>query len=140
MQSTRRSFLKASALGAAGLPLMLNSCRNGPERSGSAAPDYTLLDEALARPVLKRDLFSGPVIIDRLELLRYEGNFMLHFVSTLPNAGPFHEFKGFSRDIPLDGPKSSLSNMHGMVVVPTGPGLGMAIDPDFVSRHRVVEA
>jgi L-alanine-DL-glutamate epimerase-like enolase superfamily enzyme len=66
--------------------------------------------------------------------------YMLHFVSALPNAGPFHEFKGFSRDIPLDGPRSSLSSMQGMVVVPTGPGLGMTIDPDFVVKHRLVEA
>lgn len=66
--------------------------------------------------------------------------YMLHFVSALPNAGPFHEFKGFSRDIPLDGPRSSMSSYNGMVVVPTGPGLGMTIDPDFVSRHRVIEA
>jgi L-alanine-DL-glutamate epimerase-like enolase superfamily enzyme len=64
--------------------------------------------------------------------------YMMHFVSALPNAGPFHEFKGFSRDIPLDGPGSSMSSFNGMVVVPTGPGLGMTIDPDFVAKHKVV--
>ena len=64
----------------------------------------------------------------------------MHFVSALPNAGPFHEFKGFNRDIPLDGPGSSMSSFNGMVVVPTGPGLGMTIDPEFVEKHRVVEA
>ena len=66
--------------------------------------------------------------------------YMMHFVSALPNAGPFHEFKGFSPDIPLDGPGSSMSSFNGMVVIPTGPGLGMTIDPDFVAKHRVVEA
>ena len=66
--------------------------------------------------------------------------YMMHFVSALPNAGPFHEFKGFNRDIPLDGPGSSMSSFNGMVVVPTGPGLGMTIDPEFVEKHRVVEA
>jgi L-alanine-DL-glutamate epimerase-like enolase superfamily enzyme len=65
--------------------------------------------------------------------------YMMHFVSALPNAGPFHEFKGFSPDIPLDGPGSSMSSFNGMVVVPTGPGLGMTIDPGFVAKHKVVE-
>jgi L-alanine-DL-glutamate epimerase-like enolase superfamily enzyme len=65
--------------------------------------------------------------------------YMMHFVSALPNAGPFHEFKGFSKSIPLDGPGSSMSSYYGMVVVPTGPGLGMTIDPEFVEKHRVIE-
>ena len=64
--------------------------------------------------------------------------YMMHFVSALPNAGPFHEFKGFNGRIPLDGPGSSMSSFNGMVVVPTAPGLGMTIDPDFVAKHRVV--
>jgi len=65
--------------------------------------------------------------------------YMMHFVSALPNAGPFHEFKGFNGRIPLDGPGSSMSSFNGMVVVPTAPGLGMDIDPDFVAKHQVVE-
>ena len=66
--------------------------------------------------------------------------YMMHFVSALPNAGPFHEFKGFNKYIPLEGPGSSMSSFNGMVVVPTGPGLGMTIDPEFVAKHRVVSA
>ena len=66
--------------------------------------------------------------------------YMMHFVSALPNAGPFHEFKGFNKYIPLEGPGSSMSSFNGMVVVPTGPGLGMTIDPGFVEKHQVVEA
>jgi len=62
--------------------------------------------------------------------------YMMHFVSALPNAGPFHEFKGFNNKIPIDGPVSSMSSFEGMVVVPTGPGLGMSIDPDFVKKHE----
>jgi len=65
--------------------------------------------------------------------------YMMHFVSALPNAGPFHEFKGFNKYIPLDGPASSMSSFNGMVVVPTGPGLGMTIDPEFVAKHQPVE-
>ena len=64
--------------------------------------------------------------------------YMMHFVSVLPNAGPFHEFKGFNRDIPMESPTSSLSGENGRVKVPTGPGLGVAIDPGFIAKHRPV--
>jgi L-alanine-DL-glutamate epimerase-like enolase superfamily enzyme len=65
--------------------------------------------------------------------------YMMHFVSALPNAGPFHEFKGFNNKIPIDGPDSSMSSLNGMVVVPPGPGLGMSIDPGFVKKHEPVK-
>ncbi|SHN09083.1 Tat (twin-arginine translocation) pathway signal sequence [Cyclobacterium lianum] len=65
--------------------------------------------------------------------------YMMHFVSALVNAGPFHEFKGFNNEIPLDSPTSSLNSEGGKVTVPTGPGLGVTLDPDFVEQHRVVE-
>ena len=82
MKPTRRSFLKASALGAAGASL-LGSCNNAGERTGPASRTYyTSLDEALSAPVLKKDLFPDPVIIDRLELLRYEDNFICRVTST----------------------------------------------------------
>ncbi len=64
--------------------------------------------------------------------------YMMHFVSAVANAGPFHEFKGFNNEIPLDSPTSSLSSEGGKVTVPTGPGLGVTLDPDFVAAHRVV--
>jgi L-alanine-DL-glutamate epimerase-like enolase superfamily enzyme len=31
-----------------------------------------------------------------------------------------------------------MSSFNGMVVVPTGPGLGMTIDPEFVAKHTMV--
>jgi L-alanine-DL-glutamate epimerase-like enolase superfamily enzyme len=64
--------------------------------------------------------------------------YMMHFVSALVNAGPFHEFKGFNNEIPLDSPTSSLSSKGGKVTVPTGPGLGITLDPKFVDQHRRV--
>ncbi|MDN3686335.1 mandelate racemase/muconate lactonizing enzyme family protein [Cyclobacterium jeungdonense] len=64
--------------------------------------------------------------------------YMMHFVSAVANAGPFHEFKGFNNEIPLESPTSSLSSEGGKVTVPTGPGLGVTLDPDFVAAHRVV--
>ena len=66
--------------------------------------------------------------------------YMMHFVSAVPNAGPFHEFKGFNMSIPLEGPDASLSSNHGTVEVPTGPGLGVSIDPAYIRKHQVVRS
>lgn len=65
--------------------------------------------------------------------------YMMHFVSAVPNAGPFHEFKGFNQSIPLECPTSSLESRDGIVKVPTGPGSGIIIDPDFIAKHKPVE-
>jgi len=64
--------------------------------------------------------------------------YMMHFVSAVPNAGPFHEFKGFNRDIPYECETSSLESEEGVVTVPSGAGLGLEIDPDFIARHELV--
>ena len=64
--------------------------------------------------------------------------YMMHFVSAVPNAGPYHEFKGFNNELPLDCPTSSLNSKDGTVVVPTGPGLGATIDPGFIAKHKTV--
>lgn len=66
--------------------------------------------------------------------------YMMHFVSALPNAGPFHEFKGFNNSIPLECSTSSLESNDGIVTVPTGPGLGVEIDPGFIEKHEVVKS
>ncbi len=65
--------------------------------------------------------------------------YMMHFVSILPNAGPYHEFKGFSDDIPITSNTSDLKMKDGKIDVPTGPGLGVDIDPDFVRKHKKIE-
>ena len=64
--------------------------------------------------------------------------YMVQFVSALPNAGPFHEFKGINPYIPFDCPSSSLKSENGVVTVPTGPGLGLSLDPGFLKRHTRV--
>jgi L-alanine-DL-glutamate epimerase-like enolase superfamily enzyme len=64
--------------------------------------------------------------------------YMLHFVSAVPNAGPYHEFKGLNRSLPLDCPTSPLESRDGVVKVPTGPGSGVEIDPDFLAKHQRV--
>lgn len=64
--------------------------------------------------------------------------YMMHFVSALPNAGPYHEFKGLNKDLPMHCPTSDLKSYGGLVKVPTGPGLGVEIDPDYLARHLPV--
>ncbi|QGY43563.1 mandelate racemase/muconate lactonizing enzyme family protein [Maribellus comscasis] len=65
--------------------------------------------------------------------------YMMHFVSAIPNAGPFHEFKGFNNEIPLECKTSDLESNNGVVTVPSGPGLGVEIDPEFIGRHKLVK-
>lgn len=65
--------------------------------------------------------------------------YMMHFVSILPNAGPFHEFKGFNQEIPFECETSDLNSDGGEIEVPSGPGLGIKIDPDFIAKHVKVD-
>jgi L-alanine-DL-glutamate epimerase-like enolase superfamily enzyme len=64
--------------------------------------------------------------------------YMLHFVSALPNAGFRPEFKGFDIDIPYECKTGALKSEDGVITVPTGPGLGVDIDPDYIKKHEVV--
>jgi len=65
--------------------------------------------------------------------------YMLHFVSAIPNAGPFHEFKGFNDELPFECKTSSLASVDGVITVPSGPGLGIDIDPSFINKHQLVK-
>ena len=64
--------------------------------------------------------------------------YMMHFVSAIPNPGQYHEFKGFNNDLPYECKTSSLSSDDGVVTVPTGPGLGIDIDPEYIAKHKAV--
>ena len=66
--------------------------------------------------------------------------YMMHFVSAIPNAGPYHEFKGFNTEIPYECSTSSLESEQGEVTVPTGAGLGLEIDPEYIAKHKLVNA
>jgi L-alanine-DL-glutamate epimerase-like enolase superfamily enzyme len=63
----------------------------------------------------------------------------IHFVSALPNAGPHHETHGLSTHVPFECSTSSLEIVDGKIKVPTGPGLGIDIDPEFIKKHQVVK-
>jgi len=63
--------------------------------------------------------------------------YVLHFASYVRNAGPHQEFKGTS-NIPLECKTSPLACKGGIMRVPSGPGLGVTLDPKYVARARRV--
>ena len=69
MKTNRRNFLTAAALASGSAVLPLSSC-NEKGKTIQGITDYSNLDLALKQPVLKTALFSSPVIIESLELLR----------------------------------------------------------------------
>lgn len=62
---------------------------------------------------------------------------MLHFVSAMPKPIAYHEYKGPS-GIPIECDTSSLRPENGAIRVPSGPGLGVEIDPDYISSAERV--
>jgi L-alanine-DL-glutamate epimerase-like enolase superfamily enzyme len=64
---------------------------------------------------------------------------VLHFASYVPNAGPHQEYKGAS-DIPFTCATSSLECTGGIIRVPSGPGFGVTLDPDYVRQAEPVAA
>ncbi len=60
-------------------------------------------------------------------------------VSVVPNAGAHHEFKGLDTDVKFECPTSPLKVVNGRIKVPTGPGMGVNIDPDFIKKHEIVK-
>jgi L-alanine-DL-glutamate epimerase-like enolase superfamily enzyme len=75
MKHSRRQFIgKALSAGVAtGFGATLSGCL---PQSEDLKEKYTVLDEILKKPVLKNELFTDPVIIDTLELLRFNDTFL----------------------------------------------------------------
>ena len=61
-----------------------------------------------------------------------------HFASCIPNPVPFTEYKG-DAEIPVSSDSSTLKVVDGKVVVPSGPGWGVTIEPGYVKRMIVVK-
>lgn len=73
MKTNRRTFLKSAALGGLAYAT-LPACSRQQNRQSQT--DYAVLDKVLGQPVLKKDLFPSPVIIESIELLRDRDNFI----------------------------------------------------------------
>lgn len=79
MRTNRRHFLATTLAGgvAAASPLSAYGSQAAkPRPADGPNARYATLDAILQQPVLKKDLFAAPVIIETLELLRYQGNFL----------------------------------------------------------------
>ncbi len=63
----------------------------------------------------------------------------IQFVSAVPNADAHHEFKGLQTNVRFECTTSPLQVVDGKIKVPTGPGFGVDIDPDWVKKHQVVK-
>jgi L-alanine-DL-glutamate epimerase-like enolase superfamily enzyme len=78
MRTNRRKFIGTALAGGltAAWSRSYGSTKASEPRSGDRRPDYARLDEILKQPVLKKERFSTPVIIESLELLRYRNSFL----------------------------------------------------------------
>ena len=71
--------------------------------------------------------------------------YMLQMVSACSNADKYHEFKMFeTKDangtiIPIESKTEPFSSVDGIIKVPTGSGLGITIDPDYIKSHQPVD-
>ncbi len=79
VETNRRKFISSAVIGGvAAATLPLSSCGIKSTTKGSAQTDlasrYARLDEALKLPVFKKELFTSPVIIESIELLRDRNN------------------------------------------------------------------
>jgi len=64
--------------------------------------------------------------------------YMMQFVSAVTNAGPYHEFKGFNKDIPFQCDTSDFKIIDGKIKAPTGPGMGIELDRTFLAQAKQV--
>ena len=64
--------------------------------------------------------------------------YVAHFASCVPNAGPFQEYKGRDETLPVSSDTSTLNCVNGVLKVPSGPGLGVTIDPGFVAKGELI--
>ncbi len=65
---------------------------------------------------------------------------ILHFAATTPNIGPWMEYVHRSQPKPESWYKPNFLIRNGVIPVPTGPGMGLEFDPDFLKKATLVTA
>jgi len=69
--------------------------------------------------------------------------YMLQMVSVCPAAYDYHEFKLFATKdangtpIPVESRAEKFQSVNGVIRVPSGAGLGVNIDPDYIKTHSL---
>ena len=80
MKTNRRSFLSTALVGGLTATVLPRGARGAEETPAPVPLDlasrYARLDEILKSPVLSKELFPTPVIIEKIELLRDRKNFL----------------------------------------------------------------
>jgi L-alanine-DL-glutamate epimerase-like enolase superfamily enzyme len=66
--------------------------------------------------------------------------YVAHFASCVRNAGPHQEYKGEGDTLPVSSDTSTLKSENGTLTVPSGPGLGVTIDPGLLKKAIAVQA
>jgi L-alanine-DL-glutamate epimerase-like enolase superfamily enzyme len=64
--------------------------------------------------------------------------YMLHFVSCIPNAAGFQEYKSHDPDLPVQAPPRTLVAEDGKLLCPDAPGLGLTPDPAWLAAAQVL--
>lgn len=86
MKTNRRKFISTALVGGLSVAALPLSSFGSASKKPSLLPAdlktrYAYLDEALKLPVFKKELFTSPVIIETIELLRDRENFLLRVSS-----------------------------------------------------------
>jgi L-alanine-DL-glutamate epimerase-like enolase superfamily enzyme len=64
--------------------------------------------------------------------------YVAHFASCVDNPGPHQEYKGEDDTLAVECATSTLKSENGMLTVPSGPGLGVAVEAGVWKRAVVV--
>src|SRR5512136_3103850 len=105
MKTTRRKFLWTAGTASLASPLFPTSSR-GAESAGRGRPQdaearQAQLLEILRQPVLKKELFASPVIIQSVELLRWENSYLCRIRSADGAEGISVGHSGMDRLYPI---------------------------------------
>jgi L-alanine-DL-glutamate epimerase-like enolase superfamily enzyme len=65
---------------------------------------------------------------------------ILQFAASTPNIGPYMEYVHRSEAKPESWYKPNFVIKNGVIPLPTGPGMGLEFDPDFIKKATVVRA
>ena len=137
--TTRRRFVEAGLLGgmAAALPASAPGAEAPRSASGGPNPRHAKLDEILRQPVLKRELFPTPVIIESLELLRHGDSFLCRVRSRDGAEGLSVGHSGLTRALPALRPQpAAVLHRQGRAGPGSPPGEGLRLQLQLpVQRH-----
>jgi L-alanine-DL-glutamate epimerase-like enolase superfamily enzyme len=65
---------------------------------------------------------------------------ILQFAAATPNIGPYMEYVHRSEAKPESWYKPNFAIKNGVIALPTGPGMGLEFDPDFIKKATIVRA